>query len=152
MNPGSSPLIQHIGKCLLIINHRFCISHADHGCIASARCRPGPGFYILLIGQTRVPKMNMHVYKPRRRRQTGSVQNPIASGLLCRLICGYNFSFRNYQIQHLISAIGRIQNPYSPNPYHSSSSFGSKVLLAYSTKLSVESLTLYSPFRISASI
>ena len=77
MNRCFLSFFHKVANGFFIICHRFCICHADH-CGKSPGCRSlCTGVDIFFVCKTRIPKMHMSIYKPRRYHKPGSINNRI---------------------------------------------------------------------------
>ena len=73
MNPRRFPFFQDIGERFRIIHGRLRIRHQHDGSKTALRRRGRSAFDIFLIGKTGIPKMNMHIHKPRRNDLPGRI-------------------------------------------------------------------------------
>ena len=75
---GLSPPVQHIFHLLRAVHRRAGVGHAGHRGDAPPGGGGAAGEDVLLVGQPRVPEMDVHIHQPRGHRQSGGVDGAVS--------------------------------------------------------------------------
>ena len=75
MDPGLTPLFQHILQCLRLIYRRLGVGHQHHrGHTTPCRSRR-PGIDILLVGKPGVSEMHVHIHQSGQNCETCGIDH-----------------------------------------------------------------------------
>ena len=75
---GLSPPVQHIFHLLRAVHRRAGVGHAGHRGDAPPGGGGAAGEDVLLVGQPRVPEMDVHIHQSRGHRQSGGVDGAVS--------------------------------------------------------------------------
>ena len=107
-------LVQDILHGFRGIHRRIGVGHGQQTGDTARSSGPATGENVLLLGEARVPQVNVHIHQTRRGHQPHAVNLP-ASRQAAQTAHGGDFSVFHGNIPVVVLSLGRVHNPCPPN-------------------------------------